>query len=208
MTDESHIATAGELNAKLKTLLRRAHDNGVDVEGGWDCRNGESRTPGPGTWLSQKCERTSSLTLNRLRRWSNRVNHLLSANSCYSALRRCEIEKRSGRSENPVWNSQRSAKREPPRRGDENLRESASKRRVDGEPVHLAVRTSYGASGRTVPRISKRSQTRRGRTPRPSSISLRTTKSVRRSLPSRTSSVRRAARPSTRSTKWASRWRC
>ncbi|AEN06091.1 hypothetical protein Halar_2436 [halophilic archaeon DL31] len=48
MTDESHIATAGELNAKLKTLLRRAHDNGVDVEGGWDCRNGES--PGHPDW--------------------------------------------------------------------------------------------------------------------------------------------------------------
>jgi hypothetical protein len=29
-----------ELNDELKALLRRGHDNGVDVEGGWECRNG------------------------------------------------------------------------------------------------------------------------------------------------------------------------
>jgi hypothetical protein len=29
--------------ADLRALLRRAHEAGVDVEGGWECRNGEGR---------------------------------------------------------------------------------------------------------------------------------------------------------------------
>jgi hypothetical protein len=32
--------TGEELNADLKRLFRQAHDNGVDVRGGWECRNG------------------------------------------------------------------------------------------------------------------------------------------------------------------------
>ncbi|MGM0447697.1 MAG: hypothetical protein ACQERM_05510 [Methanobacteriota archaeon] len=27
--------------AELRTLLYRAHDAGVDVQGGWECRNGD-----------------------------------------------------------------------------------------------------------------------------------------------------------------------
>ena len=27
--------------AELRSLLRRAHESGVDVEGGWECRNGD-----------------------------------------------------------------------------------------------------------------------------------------------------------------------
>lgn len=41
MTSEETPPTSNaELNAALKTLLRRAYDNEVDVEGGWECRNG------------------------------------------------------------------------------------------------------------------------------------------------------------------------
>lgn len=41
MTDEELTLTSSEaLNAELKALLRRAYDNGIDVEGGWECRNG------------------------------------------------------------------------------------------------------------------------------------------------------------------------
>ena len=29
--------------AELRALVRRAHEAGVDVEGGWECRNGEGR---------------------------------------------------------------------------------------------------------------------------------------------------------------------
>jgi len=32
--------SAEELNAELRSLLRRAHVNGIEVEGGWDCTNG------------------------------------------------------------------------------------------------------------------------------------------------------------------------
>lgn len=39
-SDEDSLATPADLNAELISLLRRAHDNGVDVEGGWECRNG------------------------------------------------------------------------------------------------------------------------------------------------------------------------
>lgn len=39
MSDDE-IATPSALSEAIQTLLNRAHDNGVDVEGGWDCRNG------------------------------------------------------------------------------------------------------------------------------------------------------------------------
>ena len=39
-TEETPLTSAGALNAELKALLRRAYANGIDVEGGWDCRNG------------------------------------------------------------------------------------------------------------------------------------------------------------------------
>jgi hypothetical protein len=29
-----------ELNTELKALLRRAYESGIDVEGGFECRNG------------------------------------------------------------------------------------------------------------------------------------------------------------------------
>lgn len=38
--EESSLTSKAELNAELKSLLRRAHENGVDVEGGFECRNG------------------------------------------------------------------------------------------------------------------------------------------------------------------------
>ena len=38
--DERPLATEAALNTELKSLLQRAHANGVDVEGGWECRNG------------------------------------------------------------------------------------------------------------------------------------------------------------------------
>lgn len=39
--DESEpIASEEELSTELKSLLLRAHEGGIDVEGGWDCRNG------------------------------------------------------------------------------------------------------------------------------------------------------------------------
>ncbi|WP_144796849.1 hypothetical protein [Halorubrum depositum] len=37
--DDSPTAEA-EFRDELRALLRRAHEEGVDVEGGWDCRNG------------------------------------------------------------------------------------------------------------------------------------------------------------------------
>jgi hypothetical protein len=30
-----------EFRADLRALLRRAHESGVDVRGGWECRNGD-----------------------------------------------------------------------------------------------------------------------------------------------------------------------
>ncbi|UPW01362.1 hypothetical protein M0R88_04470 [Halorussus gelatinilyticus] len=38
-TEETPLTSADALNAKLKALLRRAHASGIDVEGGWECRN-------------------------------------------------------------------------------------------------------------------------------------------------------------------------
>lgn len=44
MTDRTPSPTSrDELNAELKALLRHAHDNGVDVKGGWECRNSVDR---------------------------------------------------------------------------------------------------------------------------------------------------------------------
>jgi hypothetical protein len=41
MTDNGvRPATEAELNAELKTLIRHAHENGIEVRGGWPCRNG------------------------------------------------------------------------------------------------------------------------------------------------------------------------
>lgn len=41
MTDDATPLTSeSELNEELKALLRRAYEGGVDVEGGWECRNG------------------------------------------------------------------------------------------------------------------------------------------------------------------------
>lgn len=39
-TEETPFESETELNAELKAPLRRAHDAGIDVEGGWECRNG------------------------------------------------------------------------------------------------------------------------------------------------------------------------
>lgn len=39
-TDDDPPSEAAEFRDELGALLRRAHDAGVDVEGGWDCRNG------------------------------------------------------------------------------------------------------------------------------------------------------------------------
>lgn len=38
-TDETPLTTRLELQTELQSLLRRAHTNGVDVKGGWECRN-------------------------------------------------------------------------------------------------------------------------------------------------------------------------
>lgn len=38
-SDQSSITTAAELQTRIGILLRTAHASGVDVEGGWDCRN-------------------------------------------------------------------------------------------------------------------------------------------------------------------------
>jgi hypothetical protein len=45
MTDsEVGPVTREELNDDLKRLLRRAAGNGVDVRGGWACRNGQGHS--------------------------------------------------------------------------------------------------------------------------------------------------------------------
>ena len=38
--EETPLTSSEELNAALQALLLRAYDNGVDVEGGFECRNG------------------------------------------------------------------------------------------------------------------------------------------------------------------------
>ena len=39
-SEESALSSKEELNAELKALLRRAYECGIDVEGGFECRNG------------------------------------------------------------------------------------------------------------------------------------------------------------------------
>ncbi|AQL44153.1 hypothetical protein BV210_16190 [Halorientalis sp. IM1011] len=39
-SEETSLASKDELNAELKALLRRAYESGIDVEGGFECRNG------------------------------------------------------------------------------------------------------------------------------------------------------------------------
>ena len=39
-SEETPLTSEAELNAELKALLIRAHENGIDVEGGFECRNG------------------------------------------------------------------------------------------------------------------------------------------------------------------------
>lgn len=41
MTEKPPLATEAAFHEKLQELVRRAHDNDVDVEGGWACRNGD-----------------------------------------------------------------------------------------------------------------------------------------------------------------------
>ena len=38
--EEPSITSKAELNAELKGLLRQAYESGIDVEGGFECRNG------------------------------------------------------------------------------------------------------------------------------------------------------------------------
>ncbi|HKL29300.1 MAG TPA: hypothetical protein VJ898_08530 [Natrialbaceae archaeon] len=40
-TEETAITSEEELNEELKLLLQWAHNNGIDVRGGWECRNGD-----------------------------------------------------------------------------------------------------------------------------------------------------------------------
>lgn len=41
MTDsDTTLTSPSKLNSELRTLLQRAHSNGIDVQGGWTCRNG------------------------------------------------------------------------------------------------------------------------------------------------------------------------
>ena len=45
-TGDGPPTEAAEFRDELGALLRRAHEEGVDVEGGWDCPNG----PGHPDW--------------------------------------------------------------------------------------------------------------------------------------------------------------
>lgn len=40
-SDETPLTSKEELNAELQALLLRAHENGIGVEGGFECRNGD-----------------------------------------------------------------------------------------------------------------------------------------------------------------------
>lgn len=40
MSTDSPPQSEEEFHSQLKTLFHRAHDNGIDVKGGWACRNG------------------------------------------------------------------------------------------------------------------------------------------------------------------------
>jgi hypothetical protein len=35
------VTTTDEFRSRLTALLRDAHENGVSVSGGWECRNGD-----------------------------------------------------------------------------------------------------------------------------------------------------------------------
>jgi hypothetical protein len=39
--DSNEPTTREDLDEAMRALLRQAHDNGVDVKGGWECRNGD-----------------------------------------------------------------------------------------------------------------------------------------------------------------------
>ena len=39
-SEEPPLTSKAELNTELKALLLRAYENGIDVEGGFECRNG------------------------------------------------------------------------------------------------------------------------------------------------------------------------
>ncbi|MDG5775091.1 hypothetical protein VB773_20720 [Haloarculaceae archaeon H-GB2-1] len=39
-SEETPLTSKAELNAELKALLLRAYENGLDVEGAFECRNG------------------------------------------------------------------------------------------------------------------------------------------------------------------------
>lgn len=39
-SDDTPITSRKEVNDALRAVLLRAHENGVDVEGGFECRNG------------------------------------------------------------------------------------------------------------------------------------------------------------------------
>lgn len=41
-SEDSSINSSDEFVEELEDLLRRAYRSGVDVEGGWVCRNGDS----------------------------------------------------------------------------------------------------------------------------------------------------------------------
>lgn len=38
--DKTSITSETALNAELQALLTRAYENDINVEGGWECRNG------------------------------------------------------------------------------------------------------------------------------------------------------------------------
>ncbi|GAB3705002.1 hypothetical protein [Halorubrum pallidum] len=38
--DDEAPSTEAEFRADLRSLLRRAHEEDIDIEGGWECRNG------------------------------------------------------------------------------------------------------------------------------------------------------------------------
>ena len=42
-SDNPSLTSKEELNSELKRLILRAHENGVDVEGGFECRNADGR---------------------------------------------------------------------------------------------------------------------------------------------------------------------
>ena len=39
-SEETSLTSKEELQGELKVLLRRAYERGIDVEGGFECRNG------------------------------------------------------------------------------------------------------------------------------------------------------------------------